>query len=127
MRFPLLLLFVALVAVGGAARAAEPVPVPEIPAPEIPPPELRAVIVEDEADTVSVWIALPPTVDPGSVEVQLAGRVIAIRARDDTGRVLRSPPLRARDALTEEGAEARYEGSWLAITLRKDPSPPPEL
>jgi hypothetical protein len=121
MRLPLLPLLMALAAVGGAARAAEPVP-------EIPPAEeLRAVIVEDDADTVSAWIALPPTVDPGSVEVQLAGRVVAIRARDDTGRTLRSAPLRAREALTEEGAEARYEGSWLVITLRKDPAQPPEL
>ncbi len=126
MRLPLLPLLMALVAVEGAARAAEPVP--EIPGPEIPPPEeLRAVIVEEDADTVSVWIALPPTVDPGSVEVQHAGRVVAIRARDDAGRVLRSAPLRAREALTEEGAEARYEGSWLAITLRKDTAQPPEF
>ena len=94
---------------------------------QAPPPELRAVIVEDDAETVSVWIDLPPTVDPASVEVQLAGRVVAVRARDDAGRTLRSAPLRAREALTEEGAEARYEGAWLAITLRKDPSQPPEL
>jgi HSP20 family molecular chaperone IbpA len=126
MRLPLLLLLVALVAVARVARATEPAP--DIPVPETPSPEeLRAVIVEDEADTVSVWIALPPGVDPGSVEVQLAGRVVAIRARDDAGRTLRSAPLHAREALTEEGAEARYEGSMLVITLRKDPSPPPEL
>jgi len=116
-----LLLLVALVALGGDARAVEPGP--EVPAPE----ELRAVIVEDDADTVSVWIALPPTVDPGSVEVQLAGRVVAVRARDDAGRVLHSAPLRVREAVTEEDAAARYEGSWLVITLRKDTSPPPEL
>jgi HSP20 family molecular chaperone IbpA len=117
----LLPLLVALILAGGAARAEEP-------APEAPPPdELRAVIVEDSAETVSVWIDLPPTVDPASVEVQLAGRVVVVRARDDAGRTLRSPPLRAREALTEEGAEARYEGTWLAITLRKDPSPQPEL
>jgi HSP20 family molecular chaperone IbpA len=116
----LLSLLVALLLAGGAARAQEP-------APEAPPPELRAVIVEDDAETVSVWIDLPPTVDPASVEVQLAGRVVAVRARDDAGRTLRSAPLRAREALTEEGAEARYEGAWLAITLRKDPSQPPEL
>ena len=115
------LLLVALLAIGGAAHAAEPEP-------NVPPnDELRAVIVEDDGDTVSVWIALPPTVDPSSVEVQLAGRVVAVRARDEAGKVLRSPPLRAREALTEEGAEARYEGSWLAITLRKDRSQPPEL
>ncbi len=118
---PLLPLLVALVAFEGAARAAETDP--NVPAPE----ELRAVIVEDDADTVSVWIALPPTVDPGSVEVQLAGRVVAVRARDDAGRMLHSAPLRVREAVTEEGAAARYEGSWLAITLRKDMSQPPDL
>ena len=114
-------LLAALVVLGGTARAAEPAP--ELPAAE----ELRAVIVEEDADTVSVWIALPPTVDPGSVEVQLAGRFIAVRARDDAGRTLRSAPLRVREAVTEEGAAARYEGTWLAITLRKDLSQPPEL
>src|SRR5262245_5790301 len=117
----LLPLFAVLVAVGGAARAAEPDP--GVPAGE----ELRAVIVEDEADTVSVWIALPPGVDPGSVEVQLAGRVVAVRARDDAGKVLRSAPLRVREPVTEDGAQARYEGSWLVITLNKDTSPGPEL
>ena len=117
----LLLLLVALAAIGGAARAAEPDP-------DAPPAEeLRAVIVEDDVDTVSVWIDLPPTVDPGSVEVQLAGRVVAVRARDDAGRTLRSAPLRVREPVTEEGAAARYEGAWLAITLRKDLSQPPEL
>ena len=119
MRLRLLLpLLAAVVAVPRSARATEPVP--DLPAEE----ELRAVIVEEDADTVSVWIALPPTVDPASVEVQLAGRWVAVRARDDAGRTLRSPPLRARDAVTEEGAAARYEGSWLAITLQKDAAPP---
>jgi len=61
----------------GMAHATEPSPAPE-------PEELRAVAVEGEGSTVEVWIALPPSVAPGSVEVQLAGRVVAIRARDET-------------------------------------------
>jgi HSP20 family molecular chaperone IbpA len=83
------------------------------------PGELRAVVVEDAPDAVEVWIALPPTVDPGSVEVQLAGRLVVVRARDEAGRTVRSAPLHLREPVVEEGATARYEGAWLAITLRK--------
>src|SRR5262245_8810589 len=102
-----------LAAVVATSRAAEPSPGPE-------PDELRAVIVEEEGDTIEVWIDLSPSVDPGSVEVQLAGRVIAVRARGDSGRALHSAPLHAREPVVEEGAEARVEGSWLVVELRKD-------
>ena len=82
------------------------------------------MIVENEGNTVEVWIALPAGVDPGSVEVQLAGRVVAVRARDDTGRTLRSAPLHVREPVVEDGASARSEGSWLVVELRKDTQPP---
>ena len=97
----------------GMAHATEPSPAPE-------PEELRAVAVEGEGSTVEVWIALPPSVDPGSVEVQLAGRVVAIRARDDSGRTLRSVPLQVREPVVEDGAQARMEGTWLVVELRKE-------
>ena len=99
----------------GTGRAAE--------LPPLPDPELRAVIVEEDGDTVEVWIALPAGVDAGSVEVQLAGRVVAVRARDDEGRMLRSAPLQSRDAVVEDGAEARWEGAWLVVELHKDTGP----
>ena len=98
----------------GMGHATEPSPAPE-------PGELRAVVVESEGDTVEVWIALPASVDPGSVEIQLAGRVVAVRARDDTGRTLRSAPLQLREPVVEEGAQARTEGTWLVVELRKEP------
>ena len=53
--------------------------------------------------------------------------MVAVRARDDAGRILRSAPLRLREAVAEDGAAARYEGSWLVVKLRKDPSAPPTL
>jgi hypothetical protein len=106
-----------LAALVGTGRAAEPAPVPD-------PEELRAVIVEEEGDTVEVWIALPANVDPGSVEVQLSGRMVAVRARDDAGRTLRSAPLHVREPVIEDGAAARTEGSWLVVELRKDTTPP---
>ena len=108
--------FVVMVMVGMVrmGHATEPPPAPE-------PEELRAVVVESEGDTVEVWIALPPKVAPGSVEVQLAGRVVAIRARDDSGRTLRSVPLQVREPVVEDGAQARTEGAWLVVELRKEP------
>jgi hypothetical protein len=87
--------------------------------------ELRAVIVEGDGDTVEVWIALPANVVADSVEVQLAGRVVAVRARDDAGRVLRSRPLQLREAVVEDGATAHSAGPWLVVELHKDLTPPP--
>jgi HSP20 family molecular chaperone IbpA len=114
MRLGVPLLLVALV---GTGRGTEPAPLPETEA-------LRAVIVEEEGGAVEVWIDVPASVDPGSIEVQLAGRVVAVRAQDDSGRTLRSAPLRLREAVVEEGAEARTEGSWLVVRLRQDVLPP---
>ena|SRR5688572_26929225 len=101
-----------------AARATEP---PALPDAE----QLRAVIVESDGDTVEVWIELPANVAADTVEVQLAGRVVAVRARDDTGRPMRSPPLQLREAVVEEGATAHSAGPWLVVELQKDPTPPP--
>ena len=85
------------------------------------------MIVEEEGDTVEVWIALPPSIDPGSVEVQLAGRMVAVRARDEAGHTFRSAPLQLREAVVEDGASARTEGSWLVVELRKDAGAAPDL
>jgi hypothetical protein len=101
-----------MVGMAGMGHATEHPPAPE-------PEELRAVVVECEGDTVEVWIALPASVDAGSVEVQLAGRLVAIRARDDRGRTVRSAPLQLRESVVEDGAEARTEGTWLIVALRK--------
>jgi hypothetical protein len=115
MRLGLFLMLV--VAVVGAGQATEPPAIPDA-------DELRAVIVENEGDTVEVWIALPANVDAGSVEVQLAGRVVAVRARDVAGRLLRSPPLHLREPVVEDGATAHSAGAWLVVKLRKDLAPP---
>lgn len=115
---PIRLLLAVLVAgATEAGRATEPAPADDA-------EELRAVVVEEDDDTVEVWIALSPGVDPGSVEVQLAGRLVVVRARDETGRTLRSAPLRLREPAVEEGATARYEGTWLVVTLRRETPPP---
>ena len=110
-----LLLMMAVAVVGEASEQ------PAVPDAE----ELRAVIVENDGDTVEVWIALPANVAADSVEVQLAGRVVAVRARDDMGRALRSAPLKLREAVVEDGATARSTGPWLVVELQKDVRPPP--
>ena len=115
MRLAVVLMLGVAVVTGGAA---EP---PAIPDGE----ELRAVVVESDDDLVEVWIALPANVAADSVEVQLAGRVVAVRARDDTGRLLRSSPLQLREAVVEDGATAHSAGPWLVVELRKDRTPPP--
>jgi HSP20 family molecular chaperone IbpA len=106
-----------LMALVGTARGTEPAPAPD-------QDELRAVIVEEDGNTVEVWIDLPSNVDPGSVEVQLAGSVVAVNARDDAGRTRRSAPLRLREPVIEDGSAARLEGTWLVVELRKDTGTP---
>lgn len=81
--------------------------------------DLRAVVVEEDEAHAEVWVSMPPTVAPDSLEVQLAGRVVIVRARDTAGQVLRAAPLRLRGPVVEEGATAEWTGEWLAITLRK--------
>lgn len=78
------------------------------------------VVVTETAETVRLRILVPEEVDPGSVEVQLAGREVVVVARRTSGISIRSKTLRLAEAAVEQGATADYEpdGS-LTITLQK--------
>ena len=80
--------------------------------------------VAEHGDAVEVHVAPVPGVVPDSIEVELAGRSVSIRARSVDGRRLRSEPVLLREAAVEEGASAFYEpdGS-LTLTLRKEKRP----
>ncbi len=84
--------------------------------------ELR-VYVDENSSRAELQIQLPASVDPESVQVQLAGREVTVVARDSrTGEQVRSRTLRLRGPATEDGALAEDEGEgWLAVRLRKRP------
>ena len=67
---------------------------------------------------VRLRVQLPEDVEPGSVEVQLAGREVAVVARSASGEQLRSESHRLTEPAVEDGAEADWEpdGS-VTITL----------
>jgi len=79
-----------------------------------------AVSVSETPDAVLLRIRAPGDVEPGSVEVRLAGRKTVVLARDAMGRPIRSQPLRLPEPVVEEGASADYDGDGaLVMTLRK--------
>ena len=79
-----------------------------------------AVSVSETPDAVLLHIRVPGDVEPGSVEVQFAGRKTVVLARDAMGRPIRSQPLRLPEPVVEEGASADYDGDGaLVMTLRK--------
>ena len=79
-----------------------------------------AVSVSETPDAVLLRIRAPGNVEPGSVEVRLAGRKTVVLARDVMGRPMRSQPLRLPEPVVEEGASADYDGDGaLVMTLRK--------
>src|SRR5436190_1226992 len=85
-----------------------------------PGPEALAVSVSETPDAVLLHIRAPGDLEPGSVEVQLAGRKTVVLARDVAGRPMRSQPLRLPEPVVEEGASADYDGDGvLVMTLRK--------
>ena len=92
-------------------RAADPQP--------ITPSELPVQVTETPQE-IRLRVFLPQDVPPGSVEVQLAGRDVAVIAQGNGGRQLRSRSLWLSETAVEDGAQADYEpdGS-LTITLRK--------
>jgi HSP20 family molecular chaperone IbpA len=77
------------------------------------------VIVAETPDAVELRIRLPEDVDPGSVEVRLDGTQATVLARDGSGRELRSKVVQLERPAVEEGAVARYEDGWLAVTLQR--------
>ena len=85
-----------------------------------PASTLLAVSVSETPDAVLLHIGAPGDVEPGSVEVQFAGRKTVVLARDVMGRPMRSQPLRLPEPVVEEGASADYDGDGvLVMTLRK--------
>jgi HSP20 family molecular chaperone IbpA len=79
-----------------------------------------AVSVSETPDAVLLHIRAPGDVEPGSVEVRLAGRKTVVLARDAMGRPIRSQPLRLPERVVEEGASADYDNDGaLVMTLRK--------
>jgi hypothetical protein len=81
------------------------------------------VFVDENASRAELQIQIPPSVDPASVEVKLAGLEVTVVARDArTGEEVRSRTLRLQGPAVEEGALAEDEGEgWLAVKLRKKP------
>src|SRR5438046_6966476 len=79
-----------------------------------------AVSVSETPDAVLLHIRVPGDVEPGSVEVQFAGRKTVVLARDVMGRPVRSQPLRLPEPVVAEGARAGYDGECAPMmTLRK--------
>ena len=76
------------------------------------------VFVTETPGAVRLRVQLPDDVEPGSVEVQLAGREVAVIARSATGEQLRSEPQHLAEPAVEDGAQADWEpdGS-VTITL----------
>ena len=78
------------------------------------------VFVSETPGAVLLHIQASGGVEPGSVEVRFAGRKALVRARDATGRPIRSQPLRLPERVVEEGASADYDGvGALVVTLPK--------
>jgi len=88
-------------------------------------PTAMPVVVIETAATVELRIRLGERIDPGSVEVEIAGRAVTIRARDAAGgnRVYERRFI-MHEPVVEEHAAAQYDGTaWLTVVLRKQ-SPP---
>jgi hypothetical protein len=79
-----------------------------------------AVSVSETPDAILLRIQASGDVEPGSVEVQFAGRETVVLARDANGRRIRSQPLRLPEPVVEEGSSAGYDADGaLVMTLRK--------
>ena len=80
--------------------------------------ELPVAMTETPA-AVRLEIALPEDVEPGSVEVELAGRDVAVVAHNARGEQIRSQPLHLSEPAVEDGVRADYEAGSLVVTLPK--------
>jgi len=84
------------------------------------------VSVTETPDAVRLRIQASGEFEPGSVDLQFAGRKAVVLARDAEGRPVRSEPVRLPAAVIEEGASATYDTEdALVITLRKRPAAAP--
>src|SRR5947209_2575274 len=105
---------VLVIAVLAAVRArAEPVSMP--------------VVVVETSTTVEFRVRVGKRIDPGSVEVEIAGRTVTVRAREAGGERLYERRFILHEPVTEERATAEYDrAGWLTVVLRKQSAPPPE-
>ena len=79
-----------------------------------------AVSISETPDAILLRIQASGDVEPGSVEVQFAGRKTVVLARDAEGRPIRSQLLRLPEPVVEEGSSAGYDADGtLVMTLRK--------
>src|SRR6185295_1247564 len=79
-----------------------------------------AVSVSETPDAILLHIEASGDIQPGSVEVQFAGRETVVLARDTDGRRIRSQPLRLPEPVVEEGSSAGYDADGaLVVALRK--------
>src|SRR5262245_16101091 len=84
------------------------------------PSAALAVSVSETPDAVLLHIQASGDVEPGSIEVRLAGRNAVVRARDAAGRPIRSGPLDLPAPVVEEGSSADYDADGVfVLTLPK--------
>ena len=85
------------------------------------------VVVVETPTTVELRLRMEERIDPGSVEVEIAGRTVTVHARDArSGEPVYERRLRVREPVMEEDAAAEYDGKWLTVVLRKQLPVPAE-
>jgi hypothetical protein len=87
-----------------------------------PSPASAALVVSvsETPNAVLLHIQASGDVEPGSVEVRLAGRHAVVRARGVAGRPIHSRPLALPELVVEEGSSADYDADGvLVLTLPK--------
>ena len=78
------------------------------------------VSVSDTPDAVRLRVQASGDVEPGTVEVRVAGRKAVVLARDAEGRAIRSQSVHLPAPVVEQGASADYDaGGALLIALPK--------
>jgi hypothetical protein len=76
--------------------------------------------VSETPDAVRLRIQASGDIEPGSVEVQFAGRKAVVLARDAEGHAIRSQRVRLPALVLEDEASAEYDAEdALVMTLRK--------
>jgi len=83
------------------------------------------VIVVETPTTVELHLRIDERVDPGSVEVEIAGRTVTIHARDAaSGERIYERRFHLHEPVVEEHATAEYERGRLTVVLHKRPPAP---
>ena len=89
-------------------------------------PVSMPVVVVETSTTVVLRVRVGERIDPGSVEVEIAGRTVTVRARA-AGERLYERRFILHEPVIEEHAAAEYDrAGWLTVVLRKQSAPPPE-